>query len=286
MKYTIEGFSQQQLIEWRLDCVDAVILRYIVDFYVTGKMVKVQVEGVDFFWIKYSAVLDQLPIAGITSKRVLSRRFDKYVACGLMGKSVRKDAGNYTFFRFTSEYEKLVAKVQGSTQKYIGSVPGSTKGTHSKGRTKDSSSKNKSSKTIYISVGGNGSKKIPIEEAAENLIKYLNDRTGRDFEYTSDVAVRELKGRANDGRTAAEIGAVIAFKCDQWIGTEWEGFLQPSTLFRKSKFDEYLVAMRYKVKEERGIRKNDGRKTEEGLNSLQGRGDETDNAKDNHGVSA
>lgn len=146
--------------------------------------------------------------------------------------------------------------------------------------------KGKKGKKVYISTGGGKPQDIPIEEAAENLIKYLNDRTGRDFEVDSDVALRELKGRANDGRTAAEIGAVIAFKCDQWMGTEWEGYLQPSTLFRKSKFDEYLVAMRYRQKEERGIRKNDGRKKEEGLNDLEKGRDETNNTRDDHGLSA
>ena len=33
MKYTIEGFNQQVLLNFNLDCIDAVILRYIIDLY-------------------------------------------------------------------------------------------------------------------------------------------------------------------------------------------------------------------------------------------------------------
>jgi hypothetical protein len=43
------------------------------------------------------------------------------------------------------------------------------------------------------------------------------------------VGVRELK-------------LVCWHKSREWRGTEWETYLRPSTLFCKSKFDEYLPA--------------------------------------------
>ena len=146
MKYTIEGFNQEVLVSMKLDAADAIILRYIVDFYSTGKMVKVEADGKQYFWIKYGAVIEQVPIIGIKSKVALARRFDKYVACGLMEKVLWQHAGNYTCFRFTEAYEGLVSKVEGSTQKYIGSQLESTKGLNSKVQTKDSSTNHSSTR--------------------------------------------------------------------------------------------------------------------------------------------
>ena len=41
MKYTIEGLNQEKLVEYGLNGIDAIILRYIIDFWHTGKMAKI-----------------------------------------------------------------------------------------------------------------------------------------------------------------------------------------------------------------------------------------------------
>ena len=38
MKYTIEGFAQDKLLELQLDVSDALILRWFIDFAGTGNM--------------------------------------------------------------------------------------------------------------------------------------------------------------------------------------------------------------------------------------------------------
>jgi len=119
-----------------------------------------------------------------------------------------------------------------------------------------------SKKKVYISTGMDNPSKVEIEEAAKELIGYLNGRTGRDHRPDSSALLTGIRGRAADGFTARDIAKVFKYKCDHWIGTEWEPYLQPSTLLRKSKFDEYVVAMRYEERENGEIAENEKRKRE------------------------
>lgn len=88
---------------------------------------------------------------------------------------------------------------------------------------KDKDNKDKDNNDIYI-----------------NIIKYLNTKTGRRFS-SSNKAVREvINGRVRDGYTEEDFYKVIDNKCAEWLGTEHEQYLRPSTLFAPSHFDEYL----------------------------------------------
>ena len=110
MKYTIEGFSQQQLVKLGLDVTDVIILRWIVDFYNTDKMKKYEINGTHYFWIYYQTIVEELPILNI-GKRTLARRLDKMVDCGLLKKYIDKKAGNYTYFRLVEDvYLSLISK--------------------------------------------------------------------------------------------------------------------------------------------------------------------------------
>lgn len=95
MKFTIEGFQQQALLDMKLDCIDSVILRYVVDFYSTGQMYHKIIDNKVFFWLNYSTVINEIPIIGISKPRYLAARFDKYVECGLMEKVFVKGQDEY-----------------------------------------------------------------------------------------------------------------------------------------------------------------------------------------------
>ena len=62
MKYTIHGFSQSKAVELGLDNDDLLILRYFIDFKDSGSMVSTIVDDKTFYWVKYEAILEQLPI--------------------------------------------------------------------------------------------------------------------------------------------------------------------------------------------------------------------------------
>lgn len=105
MKYTICGFSQAELIRLGLDVIDITILRWFIDFYSTGKMIhhtETKSDGtmLIYSWVKYDAVINDLPCLGINNTRVIGRRFDNLVTAKILEKKVKKTAqGTFTFFR-------------------------------------------------------------------------------------------------------------------------------------------------------------------------------------------
>ena len=74
---------------------------------------------------------------------------------------------------------------------------------------------------------------------------YLNEKTGT--HYRAGVAkTRELlRARTKEGFTEADFRTVIDKKCADWIGTEYEQYLRPQTLFG-TKFESYLNGSPYK----------------------------------------
>lgn len=73
----------------------------------------------------------------------------------------------------------------------------------------------------------------------EEPIRYLNELTGRNFDWTKECHQKFLRARYREGRTLADIKKVIHYKYQQWIGTNWEEYLRPSTLFNATKFENY-----------------------------------------------
>ncbi len=74
---------------------------------------------------------------------------------------------------------------------------------------------------------------------ADEVIDHLNMRTGSSYRH-SDSARKHILGRLNEGFTVQDCKDVIDKKCVDWVGTEYEKFLVPDTLFRPSNFEKYL----------------------------------------------
>jgi DNA-binding MarR family transcriptional regulator len=111
MKYNIEGFDQQKLVEMKLNSDDAIILRWFVDFYATGKMSVVKdSSGLEYKWVKYQSIIDDLPILEITNRQVIARHFNKMVKAGIIKKYVYKKNGTYTCFKLTDKFRVLIEK--------------------------------------------------------------------------------------------------------------------------------------------------------------------------------
>ena len=71
------------------------------------------------------------------------------------------------------------------------------------------------------------------------IIDYLNIKANTRYKYTSDKYKKAVHARVNEGFTVDDFMLVIDKKCEEWIGTEWEKFLRPETLFG-TKFESYL----------------------------------------------
>lgn len=74
MKYTIEGFSQEEAIRLGLDVKDLVLLRWMVDFCGTGIMESLRMDGEKYYWFDYGYMLQNLPILHIQSVKYLGKR--------------------------------------------------------------------------------------------------------------------------------------------------------------------------------------------------------------------
>lgn len=71
------------------------------------------------------------------------------------------------------------------------------------------------------------------------IIDYLNFKTGKSYKHTTKKTQSLIKARLNERFTVDDFKKVIDNMCAKWIGTKWEEFLRPNTLFA-GKFDDYL----------------------------------------------
>lgn len=79
------------------------------------------------------------------------------------------------------------------------------------------------------------------KEIYETIISYLNAKAGTKYKATTAKTKSAINARLSDGFTVDDFKIVIDKKCAEWIGTEWEKFLRPETLFG-TKFEGYLNA--------------------------------------------
>ena len=87
---------------------------------------------------------------------------------------------------------------------------------------KSNNNKNSNNKDIYIAV-----------------VEYLNSKAGTHYRATSKDTQKHINARLAEGYTVEQFQRVIDNMCAVWIGSEWEQYLRPSTLFA-SKFENYL----------------------------------------------
>ena len=199
MKYTIEGFQQKKLVEYGLDVTDALILRWFIDFAATNKMKKRTIElvGEDqqkkvhlFYRIIFDAILEEFPIFGISTKKGLSKRFDKYVESGLLLKHVMHGGinnGTETYFSIMPKINELLysnekAESEEITEKNSSSVRNKTTIHENINTIQDNTEENSSSvrikTTIQESTERNSSsvrKELQFQPNGTRVPLYLNN---------------------------------------------------------------------------------------------------------------
>jgi len=73
----------------------------------------------------------------------------------------------------------------------------------------------------------------------EEIILYLNNKAGTSYRANSKTTQQHINARLSEGYTVEDFKTVIDKKCADWLGTEWEQYLRPTTLFG-TKFENYL----------------------------------------------
>ena len=80
----------------------------------------------------------------------------------------------------------------------------------------------------------------PQSDVYEEIIKYLNEKTGSHFKPTSKSTQRLINGRLSENYTIEDFKYVIDVKTNEWKdNTKMSKYLTPVTLFNASKFEKY-----------------------------------------------
>lgn len=79
------------------------------------------------------------------------------------------------------------------------------------------------------------------KEIYVSIVGYLNQRAGTNYRASSKKTKTSIHARLEEGFTLDDFKTVIDKKAKEWIGTEYEQYLRPETLFG-TKFESYLNA--------------------------------------------
>lgn len=101
--------------------------------------------------------------------------------------------------------------------------------------------------TSFSNTFSNTSNKKDIVEQSstaplpyEEIVQYLNQKTGKNFKHTSKVTQRHIRARFAEGFTVNDFKQVIDKKCSDWLRDQkMKEYLRPETLFG-TKFESYL----------------------------------------------
>ena len=106
--------------------------------------------------------------------------------------------------------------------------------------------KNKKNKNDIYIVGNSNFENVedaksekPDAKPYQEIVDYLNQKAGTSYRSNSKATQAIIRARLAEGYTVEDFKRVIDNKCTDWIGTQWEEYLRPSTLFG-TKFENYL----------------------------------------------
>lgn len=88
--------------------------------------------------------------------------------------------------------------------------------------------------------GHNSNNNNNINNTIVEIINFLNETSKSNFKSNNKATQGFINGRIADGYTLEDFKSVITTMSAKWIGTEWEEYLRPSTLFTPSNFEKYL----------------------------------------------
>ena len=87
------------------------------------------------------------------------------------------------------------------------------------------------------------------------VIDYLNSKANTKFRASTKNTQSYINARVREGYKLEDFIIVIDTKCSDWLGTEWERYLRPGTLFG-TKFENYLNEANKKAPVGAGTKKN------------------------------
>lgn len=264
MQYSFLGFSTLKMRELNLDVKDMIILRYFVDFKDSGKMLYEIVNGRKYYWINYRTMEEEMPHLEL-GKKAIMKRMHKLRDMGILDHYTKKEGGTFSYFALGPKYYELINKVNNYEKtkeeklkekqlKELNEIK--TDCTDKQGVIKYSQAINEEEKGVSLKIDraylqkyptkinklNNSSTKeinINIKKAVEEIIEYLNSKINTKYNSASYNTIKLISLRLKEGYSINDFKAVIDKKTNSWLGTEFEQYLTPQTLFG-SKFEKYL----------------------------------------------
>ncbi len=98
--------------------------------------------------------------------------------------------------------------------------------------------------TTENNMSGKPDESIPFKE----IIEYLNEKTDNSYKVSAEGHKKFIRARWHEGNGLDDFKMVIDYKANEWMGTKWEIYLRPKTLFATGNFDNYLAAAKKELK--------------------------------------
>ena len=245
-----------------LGSVDEAIILQQLNYWLQ-KSTKVH-DGKRWVYNTLDAWMAQFP--WIKSKTTLKKHLNKLAKLGLVLKGNYNKAGfdrtawysiDYQQLElFTAEFEAKKARDAGSSmgQKLAHGEPenGSCKGqkmAHAEARNCPTNTIDYTETTPETTTENNMSssksdESIPFKE----IIEYLNEKTDNAYKPSAEGHKKFIRARWHEGNNLDDFKMVIDYKANEWMGTKWEIYLRPKTLFATGNFDNYLAAAKKELK--------------------------------------
>jgi len=90
---------------------------------------------------------------------------------------------------------------------------------------------------------GNLSCGAPAPRLELEILDWLNQKSGKTFRSVG-TNLDLIRARLKDGITAYQLKAIVSIKADAWRGTDMAAYLRPTTLFNKTKCEQYVGELR------------------------------------------
>lgn len=266
MRIEILGFKQEKLIENNISLDEALILRNIEDFIVSGKTMSFfdEADNLVYHWISYQKILDDLPILNISRDRLskiilrnlvekpedidektknYSERMKKEAArrkyLGFLKFKLIKNPveGSRTYFALTDKFYEMKSEIFNDYYREgIDTLSGKV----------STPSPDKVKTPPYDKVPAPHQARCPHRtkdiyiNIYKYIVEYLNEKTGKNYRYNTKKTQSLIRARIRDGFSVDDFKRVIDVKCDSWKeDNKMSRYLRPETLFGP-KFESYL----------------------------------------------
>lgn len=105
----------------------------------------------------------------------------------------------------------------------------------------DNDNDNENERTHGVSGDESSDDSSKDSEIYSSIVSYLNQKAGTNYQAATKKTRACIHARLAEGFNLDDFKAVIDKKCAEWIGSEFEKYLRPETLFG-TKFEGYLNA--------------------------------------------